>query len=108
LLHMSRSSSKGAQSPGMISSIPLRSYSANCIYCLGKIQSRTRRASRSHSAPTAAVTHCCVPLSHARKRQRVDNNDPDNAMHVTVDGANTNAPVRRGVELETTVPVTHT
>ena len=46
--------------------------------------------------PTAA------PLSpRARKRQRVDNDDREDAMRTTADAANTNAPVRRGVELDT-------
>ncbi|KAI0246742.1 hypothetical protein BJV78DRAFT_1251865 [Lactifluus subvellereus] len=48
--------------------------------------------------PTAASVS-----PHARKRQRIDDDDHDDPMHTMTDGANTSAPVRRGVELETAV-----
>ncbi|KAI0246748.1 hypothetical protein BJV78DRAFT_116963 [Lactifluus subvellereus] len=49
--------------------------------------------------PTAAASLS----SRARKRQCIDDDGHDDPMHTTADGANTNGPVRHGVELETAV-----
>ncbi|KAI0252088.1 hypothetical protein BJV78DRAFT_1204456, partial [Lactifluus subvellereus] len=87
----------------MISAIYSRSYSANCVYCRGKIQVRTRRPSRSHSAPAAPLPTAASLSPRARKRQRIDDDDHDDPIHTTANGANTNGPVWRGVELETAV-----
>ncbi|KAI0246745.1 hypothetical protein BJV78DRAFT_1364651 [Lactifluus subvellereus] len=71
------------------------------VACVTIVFEDALREATLHPRPLLPTAACLSP--RARKHQRIDDDDHDDPMHTMADGANTNEPVRRGVELETAV-----